>query len=77
MAFDFEQSQGYTAGQKHMFGSFLLDGRIPVSNSLDKTAIRLFAVICRAEQSARCVSQPYRNDKASGLDMYVSWKPQV
>ena len=83
---------GYATGQKQILGSFLLDGRIPISNNPDENAIRLFVMgrknwlFCNrrmGQQPALWSTALWRQRKLTGwlhtnfLDMLASRNPQV
>ncbi|MBO7253075.1 MAG: IS66 family transposase [Ruminococcus sp.] len=70
---------GYATGQKQILGSFLLNGRIPISNNLDENAIRPFVMgrknwlFCNTPNGATASAAVYsivETAKANGLDPY-------
>lgn len=70
---------GYATGQKNILGSFLVDGRIPISNNLDENAIRPFVtgrknwLFCNTPNGASASAAVYstvETAKANGLDPY-------
>lgn len=70
---------GYATGQKNILESFLLDGRIPISNNPDENAIRPFVMgrknwlFCNTPNGAAASAAVYsivETAKANGLDPY-------
>lgn len=70
---------GYATGQKQILGSFLLNGRIPISNNPDENAIRPFVMgrknwlFCNTPNGADASAAVYsivETAKANGIDPY-------
>jgi len=70
---------GYATGQKQILGSFLLDGRIPITNIPDENAIHPFVMgrknwlFCNTPNGAAASAIVYsivETAKANGLDPY-------
>ena len=70
---------GYATGQKQILGTFLQDGRIPISNNLYENAIRPFVIdqknwlFCNTPNGAVASTAIYsivETAKANGLEPY-------